>query len=105
MKTINQLAQMIDNIMPYFLTIILIVTVAIIIIYTTYKPAMIYRYKHEERYYFEVIPPASSAIQSQATTELFKVLHGIDRSRTLLQKLFRYRSCISLEIVDRKSVV
>ena len=93
---------MIDNIIPSILIIILIVIIAIIILYTTYKIVMIYKYVNEERYYFEVIPPASSAIQAQATTELFKVLHGIDRSRSILQKLTNYRSHISLEIVATK---
>ena len=102
MKTINQLAEMIDNIMPLVLLVGLIVISIIIIFYFIYKITMTYRYKNETRYYFEVIPPASSAIQSQATTELFKVLHGIDRSRTLIQKIFRYRSRISLEIVGTK---
>lgn len=56
----------------------------------------------EPRQYFEVIPPAHAMIQAETTAQLFKVLHGIGQTRSMLDRVIDYQPRISLEIVATK---
>jgi len=60
------------------------------------------RYLREPRLYFEVTPPASSAMKAEATTELFKILHGTYQTRSILDRVLDYYPRVSLEIIATK---
>jgi len=102
MNIVIQIAAMLNTLLPYVLLGIGLIAVTVVGVYVSMKMISRFRYKREPRYYFEVIPPASSAIAAQATTELLKVLHGIDRTRSLVDRLTGHRLRISLEIVATK---
>ena len=102
MDIVKQVASILGSILPYIISILLISAGIITTTYLIVKVAVFYWYKTEARHYFEVIPPASAAIKAETTTELFKVLHGIDRTRSLTDRLTGYRPRISLEIVATK---
>lgn len=102
MEIINKLVILLDNILPFIISVLLIGVISLIITYLAVKIFIFIYYKLEPRKYFEVIPPSSAAIEAETTTELFKVLHGINKTRSFMHRLVGYLSRISLEIVASK---
>lgn len=52
--------------------------------------------------FLELTPPANANKTPEATKHLFSVLHGLEASRTLLEKLLRRKVAFSLELVSTK---
>lgn len=52
--------------------------------------------------FLELTPPANANKTPEATKHLFAVLHGLEASRTLLDKLLRHKVTFSLELVSTK---
>jgi len=102
MDIINQIVSILDKTLPFIIGVLLIGLISSAVSYMLFKIMTFYRYKNETRHYFEIIPPASAAIEAEATTELFKVIHGIGRTRSIINRLVGYRPRISLEIVATK---
>src|ERR1035437_9300203 len=80
----------------------ILVTLALLFITGVLWLSSFIRYLREPRLYFEVTPPASSAMKAEATTELFKILHGMHQTRSVFDKVVGYYPRLSLEIVATK---
>jgi hypothetical protein len=52
--------------------------------------------------FLELTPPANANKTPEATKHLFSVLHGLEASRTLLEKLLRRKVAFSLELASTK---
>jgi hypothetical protein len=60
------------------------------------------RLLRQEVVFLELTPPANANKTPEATKHLFSVLHGLEASRTLQEKLLRCKVTFSLEIVSTK---
>ena len=67
---INKVANMIDSSLPIILIFLILALACAAITYVVHKINLIKKYQDEKRYYFEVIPPASAAIQAQAAAQV-----------------------------------
>src|SRR6185295_10500881 len=52
--------------------------------------------------FLELTPPANANKTPEATKHLFSVLHGLEASRTLQERLLRRKVAFSLEVVSTK---
>jgi hypothetical protein len=103
MDHINQLAELLDKVLPIIIIGLSIIISCWVLGYIVFKGMLFYRYKTEKRHYFEITPPAFSAIKPEATVELFKVLHGINLASSTKNKILGHKPRISLEIVATKN--
>jgi hypothetical protein len=60
------------------------------------------RLLRQKAVFLELTPPANANKTPEATKHLFSVLHGLEASRTLLEKLLRRKVAFSLELVSTK---
>jgi hypothetical protein len=77
--------------------------IAVIIISVMLK-ILSYLHVLRQKYVFlEITPPASHDKTPEAAQQLFSVLHGLDASRSLMDKLLTRKAVFSLEIISTKA--
>ncbi len=98
----GQIASTITAILPWLAVFVGLTLVLAIILGTIFRIINYTRNLKQNSVLLEVTPPAFRDKVPDATSQLFSVLHGLHKNRSIMQKLFRQSSSFSLEIVSTR---
>lgn len=102
LTTILNFLRLVGDFLPKLVPFVAVVALSVVVVAGVLWLLRFVLYLREPRLYFEVTPPASSAMKAEATTELFKILHGIHQTRSVFDRVVGYYPRLSLEIVATK---
>lgn len=102
MNNATNLLQTLEGLLPW---IVIAVVVAASVAGVIILILNILDFRHllrQKAVFLELTPPANANKTPEATKHLFSVLHGLEASRTLLEKLLRRKVAFSLELASTK---
>lgn len=95
--------NLIRTILPWLGILVCCFILLAIIIFSILRIINYYRKYSHEQVVLELTPPAFSNKAPIATSKLFSVLHGLFKSRSFSDTVFRYVPSFSLEIISTKN--
>ncbi len=100
--TLNHWVQIIEGLLPLVIMILGCALAASIVAVIILNILDRLRLLKQEAVFLELTPPAWTDKEPKATQHLFSVLHGLEGSRTALDKLLRRKVTFSLEVVSTR---
>lgn len=94
--------NILEALLPRFVTVLLAAVIIAAVFVFILDLLDVRRLLKQRSVFLELTPPANANKTPQATKHLFSVLHGLEASRTLLDKLLRRKVAFSLELVSTK---
>jgi hypothetical protein len=102
MEDITNWLQILEMLLPWIVTGLLAVGLTSFILVLALNLLDIRRLSKQAVVFLELTPPANTDKTPEATKHLFAVLHGLEASRTITDKLLRRKVVFSLELVSTK---
>lgn len=94
--------QTLEGLLPWLVAAIVMAVVVAIALILVLDLLDFRRLLRQKAVFLELTPPANTNKTPEATKQLFAVLHGLEASRTLLEKLLRRKVIFSLELASTK---
>jgi hypothetical protein len=94
--------QTLEGFLPWLVVAIVVAAVVTVALILALDLLDFRRLLKQKAVFLELTPPANANKTPEATKHLFAVLHGLETSRTLLEKLLRRKVAFSLELVSTK---
>lgn len=91
-----------EGLLPWLVIALVVVVIIVVVLILTLDLLDLRRLLRQKAIFLELTPPANANKTPEATKHLFSVLHGLETSRTLLEKLLRRKVAFSLELVSTK---
>ncbi|HEX8762853.1 MAG TPA: TraM recognition domain-containing protein [Candidatus Saccharimonadales bacterium] len=101
-SNITDWLQTLEGLFPWIVGALILVAVVTLVLFVTLDLLDVRRLLQQKAVFLELTPPANANKTPEATKHLFAVLHGLETSRTLLEKLLRRKVVFSLELVSTK---
>ena len=98
---INRL-ETLAGLLPLIIGAVVIVALVVIIVVLVLDLLDARRLARQKAVFLELTPPANADKTPEATKHLFAVLHGLEASRTLADRLLRRKTVFSLELASTK---
>lgn len=92
----------IDGLLPWLVLILAVAIGLITLVFTVLRLLDNRRLLNQKAVFLELTPPAQTDKTGEATQRLFSVLHGLESSRSLLDRLLRRSVVFTLEVVSSK---
>lgn len=101
-SNITDWLQTLEGLLPWIVGALILVAVVTLVLFVTLDLLDARRLLRQKVVFLELTPPANANKTPEATKHLFAVLHGLETSLTLLEKLLRRKVVFSLELVSTK---
>lgn len=94
--------ETLTGLLPLIIGAVVVVAVVVIIVVLVLDLLDARRLARQKAVFLELTPPANADKTPEATKHLFAVLHGLEASRTLADRLLRHKTVFSLELASTK---
>jgi hypothetical protein len=101
-SNITDWLQTLEGLLPWIAGALIVAAVVLVVLFVTLDLLDARRLLRQKAVFLELTPPANANKTPEATKHLFAVLHGLEASRTLIEKLLRRKVVFSLELVSTK---
>lgn len=102
MNNTTQWLNIAQGLLPWIVGGLVVAAGVVIILILVLNVLDVRRLLKQKAVFLELTPPANANKTPEATKHLFAVLHGLEASRTLLEKLLRRKIVFSLELTSTK---
>lgn len=102
MNNATNLLQTFEGLLPWIVIALVVATCVVGVVVLVLNILDARHLLRQKAVFLELTPPANANKTPEATKHLFSVLHGLEASRTLLEKLLRRKVVFSLELASTK---
>jgi hypothetical protein len=100
--SLDHWVNIIETLLPLLGIAVAIVVIGLIITIAVLNLLDMRRLLKQEAVFIELTPPAHADKTPEANQRLFSVLHGLEASRTLLDRILRHKTTFSLEVAGTR---
>lgn len=94
--------QIFEGLLPWIVIAVVVAAAVVGVLVLILNILNVRHLLRQKAVFLELTPPANANKTPEATKHLFSVLHGLEASRTLLEKLLRRKVAFSLELASTK---